>query len=600
MAGVTLCLMCPYSHPEFLALKRHMSARHSVSTNKMLLLSLGFLSQAERSSLRDKLTSRLENFYLTGELDHCEQLDFFVQPRRGRDARSEDLVRLSGDGKSESGVKENTDSNCEVNPNKQAGNDSDNDFNSASFLSPESVPDSEEIIDNEVLTHTVDSTSDTIKSIQDQIEFSDEEDDVSNNKMFASEEKLLQEPFDCDSRTAPIGIEHEIQKKPWLKTINLVDKFQEQNQCRLCFSPFPDRENLEKHEDADHLLDDQESLNLEYFTLADLKFRCKLCPDIPGYLTGNLLAKHRETDHKLKTRPKETKQHECKLCYTMFSEQTGLQRHYERIHRKETHFFGQTITDTERKFKCDFEKCDLWFVSKLSKDYHSVKIHNHTKKLKCFFCPELFTRYERNSHCWKIHGKKDEMIQGKIKCMVCRKLVSKPQLGKHKRTHQKKDNDCHLCNKSVSDAWHLNKHLHKIHQKRKVRKKDNHKVLSSKPAQNYCHLCYVNFSNKGNLNVHVKKIHTVNEEDLAFGVGDRKIMLKYQCKFCKLKFLSKKILKLHIKKQCKERKNDLSCKHCNMTFKWSRYRRGIFDNHMKNIHKLNKNESEKYFSLEIK
>ena len=68
-------------------------------------------------------------------------------------------------------------------------------------------------------------------------------------------------------------------------------------------------------------------------------------------------------------------------------------------------------------------------------------------QVKCFFCDVKFiTSKYRKDHCYEIHGKKDEFVEGnKIKCMVCKGIVKKVHLNKHRRKHFEESIPCKLC-----------------------------------------------------------------------------------------------------------------------------------------------------------
>ena len=61
--------------------------------------------------------------------------------------------------------------------------------------------------------------------------------------------------------------------------------------------------------------------------------------------------------------------------------------------------------------------------------------------------------------------------------------------------------------------------------------------------------------------------------------------LKETCKFCNMKFLNSNCLRYHVTyKHREERKRDVKCDDCNVTFKFSYNRESIIKSHMKNVH----------------
>eukprot|EP00092_Neocalanus_flemingeri_P109002 GFUD01140036.1.p1 GENE.GFUD01140036.1~~GFUD01140036.1.p1 ORF type:complete len:204 (+),score=44.08 GFUD01140036.1:39-614(+) len=155
----------------------------------------------------------------------------------------------------------------------------------------------------------------------------------------------------------------EIHEEAELGSINLVDKLRTLDQCRLCFTIFSSDRSLRKHEENIHF-DDQAALSLTHFTLKDLVYSCDMCPQIPGFLTENILKVHKKLQHKINVKNafakcevcmKVVKHHslrahtlihtlgqscECKLCYKKFALNQYLKRHLQTVHAKDAQYLN--------------------------------------------------------------------------------------------------------------------------------------------------------------------------------------------------------------------------------------------------------------------
>ena len=89
----------------------------------------------------------------------------------------------------------------------------------------------------------------------------------------------------CEDETAPVPPVN-------INTINLVDKFQAANQCKLCYTVCPTEDSLSRHERVVHK-DDQTELSLGCITLGDLVHKCDECPGV-GFLSENIVKVHRK------------------------------------------------------------------------------------------------------------------------------------------------------------------------------------------------------------------------------------------------------------------------------------------------------------------
>ena len=325
-----------------------------------------------------------------------------------------------------------------------------------------------------------------------------------------------------------------------MNTINLAERFEEYLQCKLCYKKFGSKEALEKHKEVGHR-EDQRELAITFFTLQDLVYPCEACP--VKFISENLLNKHKKTEHNaplhslssscqecgkrvkyhgmkehLKTHSKE-KNFSCQLCYRTFRLEKYLWAHQKKIHQDHAEYLNRDITVEDLKFDCD--SCDMKFVMKDILEYHQAKAHSEQPErsfkvsLKCFFCEETFSNGgDRNKHCYNVHGKKDEPVGEKIRCMVCQKIIGKSHISEHKLRH-------------------------------------------TRVEKYQCILCYTDFSTNSNRKIHARKCHN-SEEELKFlklKEAERSPdLLKYDCQDCSLKFLNDKLLKNHQKTHGKNMK----------------------------------------------
>ena len=115
--------------------------------------------------------------------------------------------------------------------------------------------------------------------------------------------------------------------------------------------------------------------------------------------------------------------------------------------------------------------------------------------------------------------------------------------------------------------------------------------FESKPLkikkETFCKLCCYNFPDSYHLLKHKKNFHKSDEEIQAFNVKQETLNLKETCKYCNLKFLNSNCLRYHVTyKHKEERKRDIKCSYCDVTFQFSYKRDKVIKKHMKNVHNL--------------
>ena len=324
--------------------------------------------------------------------------------------------------------------------------------------------------------------------------------------------------------------------------MNLVLSFKSRNFCRLCYDACGNPENLRKHEELKHS-DEKETLERTFFSVRDLRYRCDYCPQIPGFLTENLVLYHMRKDHKGKKFPQKVtchlcqKQfqsrsirnhlethntelnHECNLCYKKFKVTKNLKIHQKKYHGEQRKYFGKIIPPSLLSHGCS--KCDLRFVSEAVLQYHVRVDHSHSnlKTIDTYQCKlcyrELKTRSNHKTHM-KVHKEDLEALD---------RDISEDEL----------EHSCYTC-----DLKFISKHILIYHSlfKHSARK------VSNKRYQ--CTLCYENFTLQDNVSRHCKNVHP---EDLHLLSSKIEGKLDLQCEHCSKTFLSANILQLHVTKK---------------------------------------------------
>ena len=390
--------------------------------------------------------------------------------------------------------------------------------------------------------------------------------------------------------------------------INLVDKFIQENYCRLCYEVFSNRRNLTKHEETIHK-DDQEALNLKFFNLSALKFKCQLCPQIPGFLTENILKIHKQRDHKIKggsqalLLPKDVtctvcskvmrrhslknhmlihnekeKAFECKLCYKKFGVKKSLDAHTKKVHAEdEQQFFQRELTNSDLQFACTEESCELKFVNQNCVNIHK-RIHYEKqgspkiKKHKCKLCYKIFDNSDNLTKHESVHELSErEFLQRditaedlKYSCNVCDlKFVSSTLLKKHEECHEsqkfaflkdecflatEKKYKCKLCYQKLSSFNSFVRHVTSIH----VDEKELlNKIIYNSDLVYQCTNCDMRFISEISMNHHSLKKHgksRADENATKMKQLKKKIKLEDReryCKLCDIKYLKSRGFAAH-------------------------------------------------------
>ena len=222
----------------------------------------------------------------------------------------------------------------------------------------------------------------------------------------------------CEDETAPVPPVN-------INTINLVDKFQAANQCKLCYTVCPTEDSLSRHERVVHK-DDQAELSLGCITLGDLVHKCDECPGV-GFLSENIVKGHRKIKHGkigVKAKKGEKELSKCKLCYRNYPNHKQLEKHKQLFHKKDMHYYNTELTVEDLSFACT--KCSYKFVSR-----NSLKIH-----LKQHFSQFNYSEFGfLKTECYN-------KMKRKFKCNLCyHEIQSFSHMVRHVTGWHKKETD---------------------------------------------------------------------------------------------------------------------------------------------------------------
>ena len=112
----------------------------------------------------------------------------------------------------------------------------------------------------------------------------------------------------------------------------------------------------------------------------------------------------------------------------MFSNISNLQRHTEKIHRKEAEFLSGEISSADLKFDCPQSQCGARFVSEEIKEQHlaehkldkyqhlkSKSKSHHKKYYTCQLCYSKYSKFSLLSrHFEKIHSQELSLLEADI------------------------------------------------------------------------------------------------------------------------------------------------------------------------------------------
>ena len=256
-------------------LASHFEEEHEISFKVDLVLALNFLGDEEVTAFTERLKPRIDKFLETGEI--CdESLVFFHNVPDMEDKSTETEV-------DESYEEETTVSDEDTRELEEEYSNSEVEEEYSSHELEEEYNSQDSSIQKKLI----------VKGEPEEHMIMVEENDVS---MDQTEEENYVDPIEEEKET---GKNPSKSRPPDnIKDINLVTKFGP-NQCILCFTEFSSESQLKSHMDEIHQ-EDQDVINIEYFTLKDLSFPCDMCP--LGFLTENILNGHKKLKHRIEVK----------------------------------------------------------------------------------------------------------------------------------------------------------------------------------------------------------------------------------------------------------------------------------------------------------
>ena len=376
----------------------------------------------------------------------------------------------------------------------------------------------------------------------------------------------------------------------------------------------------------------------KYPAVSSLNYHKKIyhCLSVKGNSSQD---KSKVNNRKSKLVKLESRERYCQLCNILYKKPYFFQSHKKKIHSCELDAFEKEISLSDLTHQCS--KCNRSFYSENTLAYHHHVKHYTGKVTHCTLCdhdfknPQKYKLHKYKVHKFELELFKKELIENNFQqlCPECpKKFATKSSLDFHSKVMHKKlftlkkekkaklkkegERHCKLCFITYKKSFFLDLHKKNIHSAelnsfdKDFTSSDLTKKCSKCPKRFYtegslmfhikskhhsstlekkyeCSLCYEKFKFISNMTKHKKKFHTSNEEIQAFNVKPETLILKETCKYCNLRFLNANCLRHHVTyKHKEERKKDVSCEYCNVTFQFSYSRDKVIKNHMKNVHNV--------------
>jgi KRAB domain-containing zinc finger protein len=251
---------------------------------------------------------------------------------------------------------------------------------------------------------------------------------------------------------------------------------------------------------------------------------CKVCG--LSYKSSLQLKKHRKVHHSGEYR---VPWFHCEVCPEKFKSYSAFKKHQE---------------SCKKIFVCDH--CGREFTKK-SRIFQHIRMHA-IHKVECKICHAFVSARSLPKHMMILHDSKLK----RIICDVCGKSFKKFYFKNHRKIHEVKKFECNLCDLKFISQGKLSFHM-KYHEN---------------PDEFKCEICGIQKTTKGNLRIHKWRAHERNldnfkcqecgrkfsdnkvlerhikgHEEMAKKNGHRP---RFECEFCKIKFLLQKSLSNHL------------------------------------------------------
>ena len=353
--------------------------------------------------------------------------------------------------------------------------------------------------------------------------------EVANHFGRAKKSKLKCKVCGKNFSTAPVVKRH----------ISSVHEGKKPFSCDKCSKCFAFKDELRKHRESVHEEKTYSDKGNHFGRAKKSKFNCKVCGN--DFSCASVVKRHISS-------VQEKKAKECCRCSKTFLNKKRLNLHFKKVH-----VLNKKNCDNKKVFvkaKKDCPQCSEQFLNKSLLLEHIQKVHGGKMPFMCKenFCKAAFfsdSKLKKHSLSCPKRKKVNENRNEKLEKEKCEK-----QNRERKTTDDNKNpksNKCYLCDKGFSNPGNLQKHVDRVHLKRK-------------PFQ--CSTCQDNFFSFENLLKHSSKKHA--EDDLPtkcslcnytttisiqlmqhIETHDQEIK-KFQCDQCKLSFEAKPNLKKHV------------------------------------------------------
>ena len=271
----------------------------------------------------------------------------------------------------------------------------------------------------------------------------------------------------------------------------------------------------------------------------------------------------------------------CQTCGKGFQHESRLKIHVALVHEKKPR--SEVLNKRPKPYQCN--SCERTFSTQGHLKQHQIlHVDESTKSIKCNYCDSQYqTITDYNDHVAKVHSEDAEDL-GSYHCDPCEVsfCLTKILDLHYQIVHQEKRYTCHICLKSLTNAWRLKQHIDGIHKglkpysgksskkcpfcdnwdiKTEMLKDHVSRVHPDEPLPFMCDKCDHKTFNKYNLESHIKIMHTQKQEYLCdqcdfvtnYSNGIKRHVMtvhmniaSYQCHLCPKALKDSRSLKRHL------------------------------------------------------
>ena len=225
----------------------------------------------------------------------------------------------------------------------------------------------------------------------------------------------------------------------------------------------------------------------------------------------------------------------CQTCGKGFQHESRLKIHVALVHEKKPR--SEVLNKRPKPYQCN--SCERTFSTQGHLKQHQIlHVDESTKSIKCNYCDSQYQNVaDYNDHVVKVHSEDAEDL-GSYHCDPCdiSFCLTKILDLHYQIVHQEKRYTCHICLKSLTNAWRLKQHIDGIHKglkpysgksskkcpfcdnwdiKTEMLKDHVSRVHPNEPLPFMCDKCDHKTFNKYNMESHIKIMHTQKKEYLC-------------------------------------------------------------------------------------